>query len=154
MTRAAIMARRSAAARAGCRPPCDSIPSSPSLRSVQKNRRDVAVRQAAHKGQGSLIRRRDGLAAQHATQRLDLAGRPVRQIGERALPDLVAFAIALPEQDRRRRVATGYAFDVHGQLESSLLAAVKPAKQQIHGYKSGPARPFRFPFNGLAQKPG
>jgi len=36
MTRAAIMAKHSATARAGCRPPCDSIPSSPSRRSVPR----------------------------------------------------------------------------------------------------------------------
>ena len=51
MTRAAIMARHSATARPGCRPPCDSSSSSPSLRSDSQNGRDMAVRQAAHEGQ-------------------------------------------------------------------------------------------------------
>jgi hypothetical protein len=38
-------------------------------------------------------------------------------MGERALADLVAITIALPQQDRRRRVAIGNVLDVHGKLE-------------------------------------
>ena len=62
--------------------------------------------------------RRHGVAAQHTAQRLDLRSLPIRQIGQRALTDLVAVAIALPQQDRGRRVAIGNALDVHGELES------------------------------------
>jgi len=62
--------------------------------------------------------RRHGVAAQHTAQRLDLRPRPIRQIGKCALADLVAVAIALPQKDRRRRIAVGDAFDVHGEFES------------------------------------
>jgi hypothetical protein len=79
---------------------------------------DMAMRQAALHRQRFATDRRHGIAAQHAAQRLDLRPRPIRKIGERALADLVAVTIALPQKDRGRRVTIGNALDVHGEFES------------------------------------
>src|SRR5467141_3409230 len=83
------------------------------------------MRQAAQDAQRLLIRRGHRLVAQHPAQRLDLRRWPIGQIGERALLDLVAVAIAFAQQDRRRRIAIGNALDVHGELESSQVRHVK-----------------------------
>src|SRR5712664_1425157 len=83
------------------------------------------MRQTTQDAQCLLIRRGHGLIAQHPAQRFDLRGRPIRQIGERALLDLVAVAIALAQQDRRRRIAIRNALDVHGKLESLQTREVK-----------------------------
>src|SRR5713101_3193593 len=83
------------------------------------------MRQAAQDAQRLLIRRGHRLVAQHPPQRLDLRRRPIRQIGQRALLDLVAVAIAFAQQDRGWRIAIGNALDVHGELESSRIRKVK-----------------------------
>ena len=93
-------------------------PIKPELAQGPQRRRDMAVGQTALHRQRLAADRRYGVAAQHAAQRLDLRTRPIRQIGERALADLVAVAIALPQKDRRRRVAIRNALDVHGEFES------------------------------------
>jgi len=72
-----------------------------------------------------LIRRRHRIVAQHAAQCFDLRRWPIRQIGERALLELITFAIALAQQDRRRRIAIGNALDVYGELESVGFECVK-----------------------------
>ena len=53
-------------------------------------------------GQSILARRRDRILAQHTAQCLDLAA---GQIGQHAILDFIAFAIALAQQDRGRRVS-------------------------------------------------
>ena len=72
-------------------------PIEPELAQGSQRRRDMAMRQAALHRQRFAADRRHGVAAQHAAKRLDLRPRPIRQIGERALADLVAIAIALPQ---------------------------------------------------------
>jgi len=54
------------------------------------------------------------LVAQQPAQRFDLAGRPMRDVGQRALLDLAVLAIALAQQIGRRRIAIGDAIDMHG----------------------------------------
>src|ERR1700757_4315679 len=75
-------------------------------------------------------------AAQHPAESLDLCLWPIRQIGKRALADLVAVTIALPQQDRRRRVAVRNALDVHGELESQGIQSVKHNHQITWVHKS------------------
>ena len=93
-------------------------PIEPQLAQGPQRHRHMAVGQAALHRQRLATDRRYGVAAQHPAQRLDLRSRPIRQIGKRALAYLVAVTIALPQQDRRRRVAIGNALDVHGEFES------------------------------------
>jgi hypothetical protein len=59
----------------------------------------VSVRQAAQDAQTILAHRGDRLIAQHPAQRLDLRRRPIRYIGERALLDFAAVAIAFAQQN-------------------------------------------------------
>src|ERR1700730_18639684 len=42
--------------------------------------------------------------------------RPVGEVQERALLDLAGLAVALAQQDSRRRVAIGDRFDIHGNI--------------------------------------
>jgi hypothetical protein len=42
--------------------------------------------------------------------------RPVGEVQERALLDLAGLAVALAQQDSRRRVAIGDRFDIHGKI--------------------------------------
>jgi len=116
-----------------------------------QRRRHVPVRQAAQHPQRPIGQRR-GLVAQHPAQGLDLGRRPLRQVGQRALADLVAVAEALAQQDGRRRVAVRDAFDVHGQLESRRPTDVKRRKTAYMGTKIHRNPGFRFPANGLRGK--
>src|SRR6516165_5572164 len=91
------------------------------------------------------------LAAQHAAQSLDLCLWPIRKIGERALADLIAVTIALPEQDRRWRVAVRNALDVHGELESQVIRYCNK-KIKLHGYKIVPKTRLRKYYQLLRLK--
>ena len=50
-------------------------------------------------------------------------GRPMGQVGDGALSDLAAVAIALPQQDGGRRVPVGHGFDIHGANMSYLMTS-------------------------------
>src|ERR1700741_3193894 len=108
-------------------------PIEPELAQGPKRCCHMTMGKAALHRQRFRANRRYGVAAQHTAQRLDLRGRPIRQIGKRALADLVAVTIALPQQDRRRRVAIGNAFDVHGELESQATHPVKTKSSNYMG---------------------
>jgi hypothetical protein len=73
-------------------------PLQPDLPRRPQRRQHVAVRQGAYDLQ-SFARRHQRVAAQHRAQERDPLGRPLAQIGERAVPDLGAVAKALPQQD-------------------------------------------------------
>ena len=75
---------------------------------------DVAVRQGADDGEGVALGGDDGAAFEHAAQAFDVGGGPVGEVAEGALTDLAAFAIALAQQDGRRRVPVRDGFDIHG----------------------------------------
>ncbi len=124
-------------------------PVEPELAQRAQRRRNMTMRQAAQDAQRLLIRRSHRLVAQYPTQGLDLHRRPIRQIGERALLDLVAVAIAFAQQDRGRRIAIGNALDVHGELESSRIRQVKTKIQIYMGTNIPRKWPFRFNLNHL-----
>jgi hypothetical protein len=81
----------------------------------------MPVRQRTAHHDGLLIGRRDLSALEQRAQAFDDLGRPLGQVGDGALPDLAAVAIALPQQDRGRRVPVGYGFDIHGANMSYLM---------------------------------
>ena len=55
-------------------------------------------------------------ALQDATQALDVFGRPMAQIEQRALADGFPVPIALAKQDGGRRTAIGDGLDIHGAI--------------------------------------
>ena len=59
----------------------------------------MAVRQRAGDGKGVAIRGDDGAALEHAAQALDVGGRPIGEVAERAFPDLAVLAVAFAQQD-------------------------------------------------------
>jgi len=87
--------------------------------------RDVAMRQRTGDLEALGGERHKGLSGQHPAKAIDLGLRPIGDVGERARLDLAAFAIALAQQDGRRRIAVGDARDVHDQLESWPQTEIK-----------------------------
>src|SRR6185295_10312245 len=79
-----------------------------------QHRRDMAVRQRAAHDDAFLIDRRHLAALEQGAQPFDDLGRPIGQVGDGALLDLVGVAIALAQQDRGRRISVGDRFDIHG----------------------------------------
>jgi hypothetical protein len=81
--------------------------------------------------QGALDRehRGDGLHGHPALEQdpkvLDQLRIPVRQVGQRALDDLAALAIALAQQDGRGRAAIGDGLDVHAYMVSPSSPATR-----------------------------
>lgn len=61
--------------------------------------------------------------AQQGEERSDLLGRPVGQIGQSSLSNLVAFALGIAQQDGRRRASIGYGLDIDGQHSRNRIAA-------------------------------
>ena len=57
-------------------------------------------------------------------------------VGERTLPDLGAVAVALAQQDRRRRISVRDDIDVHGQVESRSGPDVKCKTSVLQVYIS------------------
>ncbi len=80
-----------------------------------ERRRDVAVRQRPFDGDGGLARRPDGAALEQRPQSLDPLTRPVAEVEQGPLLDLVTLAIALAQEDGRRRAAVGDRLDIHGR---------------------------------------
>src|SRR5208337_4236931 len=76
----------------------------------------------------SPIARNDRAALQERFEAGDALGRPVGKVEQRALPHLAALAIALAQQDRRRRVAVRDRLDVHGAMigQSTIQHKLKP----------------------------
>src|SRR5450631_1113292 len=88
--------------------------------------RDMAVGQATHELEvrARLVRRI--LVAQQPAQRFDLAIRPMRDVGQRALLDLAVLAISLPQQKSRWRCPIRNPINVHDLRESYRFDQVKP----------------------------
>src|SRR6202795_1488697 len=80
----------------------------------------MAVGQATHELEVRRI-----LVAQQPAQRFDLAGRPVRDVGQRALLDLAVLAISLPQQKSRWRCPIRNPINVHDSRESCRFGQVK-----------------------------
>src|SRR5215831_4842846 len=110
-------------------------------------RRHVPVRQAAQQGQLLFARRE--IAAQHTSQRFDLRERPMRDVGKRALLDLLPLTIGLSQQVCGRRAAIGNAIHVHDSRESCFAAPCQAQNAQLHGYKLGLLPPTGFIINDL-----
>ena len=85
--------------------------------------RDMAVRQGAAHHDGLLAGRRDFPALEQRAQPFDDLGRPIGQVGDRALLDLAAVPIALPQQDGGRRVPVRDGFDIHGRNNATNRAS-------------------------------
>ena len=76
-------------------------------------------------GEGSLngqrfVHRNEGLAAQHPAESLDLVRRPPRQVRDGMGLALAGLAIALAEENRRRRRAIGDGGDVQACIIDSI----------------------------------
>ena len=76
---------------------------------------DGPVRQRALDGEGLLARGQHNPALEDAAQPLDVLGRPVGEVEQRALPHGLAVPIALAQQDGGRGAAVGDGLDVHGR---------------------------------------
>ena len=75
----------------------------------------VAMRQRALDGEGLLARGQHDPALQDAAQTLDVLGRPMAEVEQRAFAHGPAVPIALAQQDGGRGAAIGDGFDVHGR---------------------------------------
>ena len=80
--------------------------------------RDVSVRQRTLDRQRLLTSRDHDAALQDAAQALDMFGRPIREIEQRALADGLAVPITLSEEDSGRRIPVRHGLDVHGACVS------------------------------------
>jgi hypothetical protein len=70
-----------------------------------------------------LIRRQQLIAAQYRTQQLNPIHWPLGKVCQRPVFCFTAFAITLPQQDRRRRVPIRDNCYVHGAMELSRVAS-------------------------------
>src|SRR5262245_56094715 len=99
----------------------------------------MAVMLRAHHFQRALQRTKL-LALQHAADHLGLLDRQRRQVGDGALPDALALANALAQQDRGRGAPVGDDVDVHGRNMPDSRPSSPESSRRIHGYTHGPAR--------------
>src|SRR5882762_11151000 len=81
-----------------------------------ERRVDMTMRQRADDGNGILVLGNDGAAFEQRLEAGDPLVRPVGEVQQRALLDLASLAVALAQQDGRRRVAIGDRFDIHGNV--------------------------------------
>src|ERR1700722_7524688 len=112
----------------------------------------MPVRQAAQQAQSCRLVPAQQLVAKQTPQRLDLGRRPVRDVGQRALPDLAALAIGLPQQVGGRRSPIRNPIHVHDTRESCRSTPVKKKTTFYLGTTITPNEPFRFLLNGLKPK--
>src|ERR1700731_1159981 len=98
----------------------------------------MPVRQAAQQAQSCRLVPAQQLVAKQTPQRLDLGRRPVRDVGQRALPDLTALAIGLPQQVGGRRSPVRNPIHVHDARESCRSAPVKKKSDIYLGTISPP----------------
>jgi len=82
----------------------------------------------------------EALAFEHPSQRLDVLGRPVGDIGQGALTDLLAFAPALAQQDRRTGVAVRDDLDVIGNQDIAYTSLLQARMCNLHGNDIAPRR--------------
>ena len=113
---------------------------------------DVAVRQAADDGEGVTLGGNDRAAFEDAAQTFDVSCGPVGQIAQCALTHLAAFAVALAQQDRRRRVPIRNSFDVHGEACAHPAGSVQVSNMILHGYDLDGLSRYRESFQQLHRK--
>ena len=122
MMRLTIMARTRSRGRLGSSQPWARAAGRDRPRAPAEHGGDGPMRQRALDGEGLLARRQHDAALEHAAQTLDVLGRPVGEVEQRALPDGSAVPIALAQQDGGRRAAVGDGLDVHGLKDSGEAA--------------------------------
>src|SRR5262249_14470452 len=107
----------------------------------REHRLHMAVGARSHHLQ-AVLDRPELLALENAPDRLDLLDGQRRQVGERALPDVLAVAHALTQKVGGPRVAVGDRVDVHDASESRFARLQAESSRRIHGYRwtLGPAR--------------
>ena len=76
---------------------------------------DMAMRQRTLDDEGLFARRHHDPALEDAAQPLDVLGRPMGEVEQRALSHGLAVPVALAQQDRGRGAAVGDGLDVHGR---------------------------------------
>jgi hypothetical protein len=86
---------------------------------------DMTMGTAAHDIEGVAERLRDTAAFECSAKCLDLLGGPVGQVCEGSLANLAPLSPALPQQNRRARVAIGHNFDIHGNFIQYLTFMVQ-----------------------------
>src|SRR5215510_14719005 len=86
---------------------------------------DVPMRQRADDGDRLLVTGDDGATFEQHLEAGDAVRRPVGKVEQGTLFDPAALAVALAQQDGRRRVAIGNRFDIHG----NVLTVKKPDMQ-------------------------
>ena len=64
---------------------------------------------------------REGLIAEHSAQEVNLLGRPLGQIGQGAVLDRAALAVALPQQNGRGRAAIRHDGDIHANTSTPII---------------------------------
>src|SRR5262245_26113970 len=74
------------------------------------------MRQRADDGDRLLVTRDDGATFEQHLEAGDAVRRPVGKVEQGTLFDPAAHAVALAQQDGRRRVAIGNRFDIHGNM--------------------------------------
>ena len=92
---------------------------------------DMTVWQAADDGEGITLGGNDRATFQHTTQTLDVGCGPVGKIAQCALTHLAAFAVALAQQDRGRRVPIPNSFDVHAAPCAHPATSVQVSNMEI-----------------------
>ena len=117
---------------------------------------DMAVRQRAGNGEGILSGGDDDATFEHAAQALDMGGRPVREVAQRALTDLAVLAVGLTQQNGRRRVPVRDGFDIHGQSRVDSVAWYKSQTRDYMATLWSVIPPFlqdfrRFGSNGRTE---
>src|SRR5262247_3236314 len=74
------------------------------------------MRQRADDGDRLLVTGDDGATFEQHLEAGDAVRRPVGKVEQGTLFDPAALAVALAQQDGRRRVAIGNRFDIHGNM--------------------------------------
>jgi hypothetical protein len=99
----------------------------------------VSVRQASQHGEGVALGGDDGAALENAAQSFNVSEGPIRKIAQRALKHPAVLAVALAQQNGRRRVPVRDGFDIHAATSAQ---ATGEYKCQILDYMATPEGSF------------
>src|SRR5215469_17656788 len=90
---------------------------------------------------GGKIRTPAIVALEQLPQSFNLAGRPVRKVGDGAVVDLALFAEGLAQEDGRGRVAVGNYRHIHVDTIVTVCLCSQEKTCHIHDYKYTPKTP-------------
>jgi hypothetical protein len=85
----------------------------------------MAMGQRADHGEGVPLWCDDDATLEHPAQALDVSSGPIGEVAEGTLTHLAAFAVALTQENGRRRVPVRDGFDIHGDRGSQEAAPYK-----------------------------